>query len=142
LQAINKNYDAQARWIHDKEEVMFFYGPTQKIAEKAGYEANFTNYRSWQALEIRHGYSPRRIVISFHGLGNAQAIAVAAFFLQSTTWETNSTNEIIPPMPAYSLNPEVFQFTESEPEAVVIERFDKWINEVILNGVDIWQSQL
>ena len=45
-------------------------------------------------------------------------------------------------MPAYSLSPAVFQFTESEPEVLVFERFEKWINEVMLNGVDIWRRQL
>ena len=142
LQTISKDYDAESLWVHDKMDIMHFYEPTQKIAKSAGYEANFSNHSSWLILELRHGFSPRRIVISFHGVGNAQAIAVAAFFLQSTTWETNSTNEIVRPMPAYSLSPAVFQFTESEPEVLVFERFEKWINEVMLNGVDIWRRQL
>jgi hypothetical protein len=42
----------------------------------------------------------------------------------------------------YALSREVFQFSYNEDESAVKERFERWLSDVILVGLDQWRKQL
>ncbi|MFQ5615924.1 MAG: hypothetical protein ACE5GO_05630 [Anaerolineales bacterium] len=42
----------------------------------------------------------------------------------------------------YSLSEDLFQFSYNEAEQVVVARFENWLNEIVLVGLDQWRRQL
>jgi hypothetical protein len=65
-------------------------------------------------------------------------MAVSAFMEYRDRDEDGGTTVDGPHM----LSREVFQFSYTETEQRVLERFEKWLDEVLLLGLNEWRKQL
>ena len=106
------------------------------LSNKMGYFADTQRYSRFVSLTIveeRQGV----ISFSFHALGKGSTGVYAALaFIQYHPLQSGAISDPFP------LSQELFQFAENEPEKAVIERFNSWLDEVILNGLNHWRQQL
>jgi hypothetical protein len=138
LQQIDQQYFVSAE-RNDEENDFWFKKQIVELAKELAYYADTRTYRSWVRLKI--GEDRRtEIVVSFHGLGSTfvGVMAVSAFLEHRDRSEDGETAMDGP----YKLSREVFQFSYLDNERVVIERFQKWLEEVLLAGLDLWRGQL
>ncbi len=138
LQHIDQHYFALADRSNEEND-FWFKKQIVDMAKQLGYYADTRTYRSWVRLKI---IEDRRteIVISFHSLGSAfvGVMAVSAFLEHRDRNEDGETAMDGP----YRLCGEVFQFSHLESGEIVTERFNEWLKEVLLAGLDLWRGQL
>ena len=138
LQHIDQHYFALAERSTEEND-FWFKKQIVDLAKQLGYFADTRTYRSWVRLKI---IEDRRteIVLSFHSLGSkfVGVMTVSAFLEHRDRSEDGETAMDGP----YRLCPEVFQFSHLESPEGVAERFDTWLNEVLLAGLDLWRGQL
>lgn len=139
LMQFNQRYNCGAE-ESAREKNDFWYGwQIVNIARKLGYFADTRSYRSWARLWI---YEDRHtdLVCSFHALGRPflGVMAVSAFlqFRDKTEGKEASTDG------PHLLCDEVFQFSYRESIQDILPRFERWLADVILVGMNRWQSQL
>lgn len=110
-----------------------------EIARRLKYFADTRSYRSWVRLRIREERQTD-LVITFHGLGQRflGVMAASAFLLHRDVADAEGA---IPEGP-YPLAQEVFQFAYQETPQALRARFDKWLGEVTIAGMSLWQRQL
>lgn len=124
--------DNSYRFLVERNNIdnkLHFRIQTESVAEMLGYHANTAAYSSWACLELIVG-DRTEIVFSFHALGKdiTDLMASTAFI--------RIQNEAAP------ISKESFQFAKSELEQSVIARFESWLNDTILAGIDLWRRQL
>jgi len=109
------------------------------IAKELDYYADTRSYRSWIRLKIREERQAE-IVTAFHSIGIEflGIIAASAFIIYR---DINGDNEVTVDGP-YNICKNIFQFSYNENENEVKQRFDIWIKNVILFGIDEWRRQL
>lgn len=137
LQTVDERYDAHVSRVDDKFELTGLYPVAREIAEKSGYHPDFPTYSNWIKLEIQAGF-PIKLILSFHALGQTFTgiIAVSAFILPYIDWSNFQSEKPFP------LGRNVFQFAVTEPEQEVLKRFETWLDQVTLEGIDRWRKQL
>jgi hypothetical protein len=138
LQGIDQHYFALPERSNEEND-FWFKKQIVDLAKQLGYYADTRTYRSWVRLKI---IEDRRteIVLSFHSLGSTfvGVMAVSAFLEHRDRTEDGETALDGP----YRLCSEVFQFSHLEEGEAVEERFDEWLNEVLIAGLDLWRGQL
>jgi Fic family protein len=138
LQHIDQHYFALVERSNEEND-FWFKKQIVDLAKQLGYYADTRTYRSWVRLKI---IEDRRteMVLSFHSLGSTfvGVMAVSAFLEHRDRGEDGETAMDGP----YRLCGEVFQFSHLESGEVVVNRFNGWLNEVLLAGLDLWRSQL
>lgn len=109
-----------------------------EVAKKFGYYADTRSYRQWVRLRI---WEQRQtdLVVSFHSLGvhPLGVIAISAFVEHRDRSDEETTIE-----GPYEASKELFQFSYRDEKQHLIQRFDKWLSDVILVGLDQWRRQL
>ena len=108
-------------------------------AKQLGYYANTSEYRAWSRLLLLTG-SRAEIILSFHGLGREfhGVLAVSAFFLRRVQTEEGE-REIADFTP---LTDEIFQINYREPEEDAEARFRDWLEDILLQGLELWRNGL
>jgi Fic family protein len=104
----------------------------RRIAREMGYQADSDTYHAWLQLDIFEGLGSQ-IVVSFHPMG-AEFLGLMAI----SAWIRLPT--LAPPITPLSKTP--FQFSLQDDEAQVRQRLDKWLDDVLLVGLDLWRKQL
>jgi Fic family protein len=102
------------------------------ISRKMGYQGNWGAHLAWCVLKI----SERRdshIVVSFHSMG-----ADDLGLMMVLAW----INIIGSSLPITPLSKTLFQFSLQDDEAQVKQRLDKWLDDVLIVGLDLWRKQL
>jgi Fic family protein len=102
------------------------------ISRKMGYQGNWGSHLAWCVLNI----SERRdshIVVSFHSMG-----ADELGLMMVLAW----INIIGSSLPITPLSKTLFQFSLQDDETQVKQRLDKWLDDVLLVGLDLWRKQL
>jgi hypothetical protein len=138
LQAISNRYAAFAERSGPGNDYWF---KTQivNIAKSSDYYADTRTYRSWVRLKIREERQTE-LVISFHSLGvEFLGIMAASAFL---IYRDLNEDDVMAVDGPYQLHNETFHFSYTEDQALVENRFRKWIDEVILFGLDEWRRQI
>lgn len=108
---------------------LHFRSQTEAVAKTLGYYANTADYSSWVCLELVVE-DRTEIVFSFHALGKEVADLMAATaFIQIQ-------NEVAP------VSQETFQFAKNEVEQSVIDRFEAWLSDTVVAGIDLWRRHL
>ncbi len=106
------------------------------LSNKMGYFADTQRYSKFVSLTIVEEHQAV-ISFSFHALGKgATGVYAALAFIQYHPLQSGAISDLSP------LSQEIFQFAENEPEEAVSERFNSWLDEVILNGLNHWRQQL
>ncbi len=138
LKSITTNYFASVD-RSDGNNDYWFKSQIVDIARSFDYYADTRTYRSWLRLKIREERQAE-LVVAFHSLGvEFLGIIVASAFLIYR--DVNGDNEVTVDGP-YSIAKSIFQFTYNEEEDDILKRFNVWIKDVVLFGMDEWRRQL
>ncbi len=148
-EALNKEFDQLNQDYKVKvlptfpyiEPMLLIKRRTISIAEKLGYYANTNVYSKHIGIELEKAKETQsQLLLSFHGLGIEfiGILAVSAYILY---WEfTGRSTE--QPGDGLPLSKEVFQFTYNENKLEVVERFQKWLNDALVEGLNRWNKEL
>jgi len=124
---------------NDEESRHWFWSQVVEIAKEAGYFADLNSYHAWirlKILEVRQA----ELVLSFHAVGREfLGVMAASAFLEYRDSQEDGDRRIDGP---YSVATEVFQFNYREDCLDVEKRFEIWLNNVIVLGLDQWRRQL
>jgi len=108
-------------------------------AQQLGYFPDTRTYRAWVYLGIREERLTM-IVLSVHATGtNFVGLMAISAFVEYQNWA--KVGERLSEGP-YPLVREPFQFSTQDAESTVIDRFQLWLEEAILSGLDMWRRQL
>jgi fido (protein-threonine AMPylation protein) len=120
----------------DSPEAEYYFYQIVEIAKRHQYWANRSGYKSWVRLALRiESVQTTEILFSFHAVGREQtgvmmcsAMAWQRFPSQSTA-ESTSIQHLEP------LSLEPFDFTYKDSQAQIVQRFQNWLNTVLLLGM-------
>lgn len=138
LHMVDSHYACRVKHS-DESSSHYFKQQIVEIANKHDYYADTRTHRAWVRLRI-HEERETDIVLSFHGLGTQflGVMAASAFLEYRDKTEAGQTRIDGP----HQVCNEIFQYSYREPAAEVKDRFDRWLNKVVLIGLDTWQKQL
>jgi len=104
----------------------------------SGYYADTRTYRAWVRLRITE-QRQTDFIVSFHSLG-VQPLGVHAVsaFVEHRDRSDDETSIEGP----YLACKELFQFSYRDQEDRLLQRFDRWLTEATLLGLDQWRRQL
>ncbi len=109
------------------------------IARDLDYYADTRSYRTWVRLKIREERQAE-LVITFHSLGvEFLGIMAASSFMEYRDRSEDGEVTIEGPYPVCK---DIFQFSYNEQEQEIVERFQQWLNDALLVGLDQWRRQL
>ncbi|NWJ96061.1 MAG: Fic family protein [Chloroflexi bacterium] len=108
-------------------------------AKKLNYYADTRTYRKWVRLKIKE-VTQAELVFSFHSLGFnfVGVMLVSAFMIYRDRGEDGEPST----SPDYPLCDYVFQFSYNEDKQEVLQRYQEWLNEALLVGLNRWRKQL
>jgi hypothetical protein len=131
LRSVDPTYSAGVD--RNTEQTASVHGEVAKlIAREMGYQADSDTYHAWRLLGISERHNSQ-IVVSFHPMG-AEFLGLMAV----SAWI--SMPQLRQPSTPLSKTP--FQFSLQDDEAQVTQRLDKWLDDVLLIGLDLWRKQL
>jgi Fic family protein len=138
LKPITESYFVAADRSDDSNDY-WFKRQIADVAKLYDYYADTRTYRSWIRLKIREERQAE-LVISFHSLGVEflGVMAGSAFILYR---DMNGDKEVTVDGP-YTVSKNIFQFAYNENQHEISSRFDIWIKDVVLFGIDEWRRQL
>ena len=117
----------------------WFYKQIIESAKSLGYFADTRTHHTWIRLKIKEERQGE-IVVSFHSLGvDFLGILAASAFMEYRDRSDEGDVEIDGP---YILCADVFQCAFNEGLDTVVRRFEDWLNEIVLVGLDKWRKQL
>ncbi|NLN93220.1 MAG: Fic family protein [Candidatus Hydrogenedens sp.] len=119
----------------------WFMDQVISIAEDLNYFADMRSYHGWNRLTIKKtNQRQTEIVISFHSLGMdfSGVLTVLAFVVHRSVMEDHNPSLDGP----YAICSDVFQFSCNQDVEKTEERFNLWINKVLVAGLDQWRRQL
>lgn len=138
LKSVTNHYFATVDRSDDKNDY-WYKSQIVDVAKSFDYYADTRTYRSWLRLKIKEERQAE-LVIAFHSLGvEFLGILVASAFLIYR--DVNGDNEVTVDGP-YAIAKNIFQFAYNEVEDEIRNRFDVWIKDVLLFGIDEWRRQL
>src|SRR5215468_2088362 len=123
LGSVDPTYSAAVD--RNTEQTASVHGEDVKvIAREMGYQADSDTYHAWCLLGISERHVSQ-IVVSFHPMGAEflELMAVTAWFKMPGLVQ-----------PATPLSETPFQFSLQDDEAQVMQRLDKWLDDVLLAG--------
>lgn len=117
----------------------WFWNQVVDTANALDYYANLRSYHGWARLKILEERQVE-IVVSLHPVGTEfLGIAGASAFIEYRSQSPDEETKIDGP---YPLTDDLFQFSYKQAEGRVMELFEKWLNDVLLKGLDEWRRQL
>jgi Fic family protein len=138
LKGIAENYSA----VVDRsgpENGFWFRSQVIQVAKELGYYADSMSYAQWVRLRVREERQSE-IVLSFHSLGTSfRGVVAASAFLDHRDRNEDGIVTLDGP---YKVSQEPFQFTYTEAEEAILNRFRDWLDRVILEALDMWRKQL
>lgn len=105
-------------------------------AKQLGYFANLPYFQAWAALLIQTDHRTE-ILFSFHGIGRGAGVLGCSPMIyqkQRTESGENVATDVKP------LTDEPFEFTFTEDQGNVQQRFRKWLDECTFAGLDHWKN--
>ena len=127
---VDRNDDANDYWF--KRQIV-------DVAKFYDYYADTRTYRSWIRLKIKEERQAE-LIVSFHSLGvEFLGIIVASAFIIYR--DISSDNEVAVDGP-HITSKSIFQFAYNESKDEINKRFDIWVKDVVLFGIDEWRRQL
>jgi hypothetical protein len=124
---------------NDPDNSYHFHHQIVQTAKALGYFANRRRYQAWVALVI---VTERRteILFSFHGIGHMDSgiLGCSAMAYTKDKGEDGEAviGEVVP------LGNEPFQFTYLEEGADVRQRFSRWLDARVIEGLKFWQREM
>ncbi|WYL94589.1 MAG: Fic family protein [Gloeotrichia echinulata IR180] len=110
-----------------------------ETAKQLGYFANLRNYHTWIQLVINVETSTT-LLLSFHVLGHEYrgllVCTASAYHRDDSEQGERNISDI------QSLADSPFQFSYADEEENLIERFQKWLEDIILTGLEYWNNSI
>ncbi|MFK0730399.1 MAG: Fic family protein [Gloeotrichia echinulata GP01] len=110
-----------------------------ETAKQLGYFANLRNYHTWIQLVINVETSTT-LLLSFHVLGHEYrgllVCTACAYHRDDSEQGERNISDI------QSLADSPFQFSYADEEENLIERFQKWLEDIILTGLEYWNNSI
>jgi hypothetical protein len=100
------------------------------VSTKLDYERNFAAHHNSLVLNLRTAAVSGRIVVSFHGVGPFKGVLVAMAYLAIAYKESSP------------LSDDVFRISYEEPFGEMQNRFDRWLENCIIKGLELWRRSL
>ena len=124
---------------HETNQAGRFHAQVAQYAKVTNYLPNVRQYQSCTGLTVRTRHETN-LFFSFHGVGSdgAGVIGCAALAFIGEINEHGGT--MYGPVTALAERP--FEFTHVETVSEVQRRFQKWLNESVLIGLDYWRKSL
>jgi len=114
-----------------------------ETAKQLGYFANLSPYHSWIQLVI-NVESSTTILLSFHAVGHEYlgllACSACAYHRDNTGEGERNISRNISDIQA--LTDSLFQFSYADEESNLTERFKKWLEDMIVNGLEYWNKSV
>jgi Fic family protein len=114
-----------------------------ETAKQLGYFANLSPYHSWIQLVI-NVESSTTILLSFHAVGHEYlgllACSACAYHRDNTGEGERNISRNISDIQA--LTDSLFQFSYADDESNLTERFKKWLEDVIVTGLEYWNKSV
>ncbi|MBI3800844.1 MAG: hypothetical protein HY268_28185, partial [Deltaproteobacteria bacterium] len=138
------DYLRDARFMTESEPAggirsHYFRWQIVETARRIGYFANTNEYHAWTRLILRAG-SQAEILVSFHGTGSEfrGILAVSACFCrrEATDEGERAVVDLVP------LTLELFQINYREDESNATVRFENWLEEILVKGLELWRQSL
>jgi Fic family protein len=151
LQEIGDEVKLSVRDFVDKTEVFMIPSPVGDprayyhryqvvtTAKQLGYFANIRNHHAWIQLVINIGISTT-LLLSFHALGHEYQgllVCVACAYHKDDSGEGEHNISDIQP-----LTDSPFQFSYADEEDNLIERFQQWLEDIIVTGLEYWNKSI
>ncbi|MDX1993240.1 MAG: Fic family protein [bacterium] len=114
-----------------------------ETARSLDYFANLSHHKSWINLTIRaeDNGAHTELLLSFHGLGRAyQGVLVCSGCAYHKVASDQEDNAIIQDIQPLSQSP--FQITYLDVPADLEQRFQDWLENVIVVGLEYWRKSL
>lgn len=138
LKQLEETYFADVKQSDESNDYWFRQQIIQ-TAKALEYYADTRTYRSWVRLKIKEDRQTD-IILSFHALGfEFFGIMSASAFIEYR--DKTEEQEVTFDKPSV-LCSEIFQFSYTEQEDYIIQRFSPWLEDVLLVGLDKWRKQL
>jgi hypothetical protein len=138
LKELEETYFADVKQSDESNDYWFRQQIIQ-TAKALEYYADTRTYRSWVRLKIKEDRQTD-IILSFHALGfEFFGIMSASAFIEYR--DKTEEQEVTFDKPSI-LCSEIFQFSYTEQEDYIIQRFSPWLEDVLLVGLDKWRKQL
>jgi Fic family protein len=123
----------------DESNAQWFRQQVIQTAKTLEYYADTRTYHSWIKLKIKEDRQTE-ITLSFHALGaEFFGIMAASAFIEYR--DKTEQQEVIFNKPDI-LCSEIFQFSNIEQESFVTQRFQSWLENILIVGLDQWKNQL
>ena len=107
-------------------------------AKELEYRPSLNDYRAWARLVIVMD-TQVEVLFSFHGIGGEFKGVLVCVGMAYTKRKTEQANEITELKP---LSDEPFYFAYNDPLGQVHDRFSKWIDEALVEGLDYWRKAI
>jgi Fic family protein len=129
-------YSDRADTASDRSD--YFRYQIVKTANELGYFANFSDFRAWSRLVI---VTETRVdfVFAFHGIGREFTGVLVTSGMACTIRKSEQGSQIDD---LRSLSREPFYFAYSEPYSQMHDRFNKWIDQALIEGLDYWRKTI
>ena len=117
----------------------FFRNQVIDTARRLGYFANLAEFREWVRLVLETG-NRAEILVSFHGSGHefrGVLAASACFFRREQTEQGEREIASVTP-----LSSDIFQINYREPADQAATRFDEWLEDAMVKGLEVWRKGL
>jgi hypothetical protein len=137
--AVQVRIDAGLRTDAAKQH--WFYQQVIEAAKKLGYFADRQRYSAWTRLQILTDHKTE-ILLAFHGIGKHPSNVLGAALMAYSRSRTLRDDDESPSGEIRLLSEEPFEFTPDEDSVAVQQRFQRWIEDGILRGIDFWQSAI
>lgn len=138
LKPLDQSYFADV-WRNDENNDFWFRNDIVAVAKELSYYADTRSYRAWVRTRIREDRQTD-LVLSFHSLGvEFLGVMAVSAFMEFRDRKEDSEVSVDGP---HVISREVFQFSYNEAEGAIEERFGRWLNDVIVIGLDQWRRQL
>lgn len=110
-----------------------------ETAKQLNYFANLRQYHKWIQLVLDVETSTT-ILLSFHVLGHEYrgllVCSACAYHRDNTEEGERNISDI------QSLTDSVFQFSYADEEDILTERFKKWLEDILVTGLEYWNNSL
>jgi|CXWL01.1.fsa_nt_gi Fic family protein len=109
-----------------------------EVARVLGYFANTRDYHRWLRLVLKNS-AQSTVLVSWHTLGREYTGVVAAsacYFQRAPSEDSESIGKV------HALVSDVFQMNYAEDPTSTQERFEGWLEEVLVHGLEHWRRDL
>lgn len=130
---------------NDEQSKRWYWNQVVETARAFSYYADMPTYHAWVRLKIEEERKTH-MVFSFHSLGTKflGVMAVSAF-IEHRAYEKDDKDDresIVNVDGPHTICREIFEFSFNQELEALQERFERWLNEALVNGLDQLKRQL